>query len=120
VATAIVKRHVGLDDYTDSAIRNRDVLDVAGKMQVEVDNTLHKPGPEPTRVKVVTTDGKAFVKVVEHPLGSLERPMSFEDCARKFADCAKCLEAGRVERIVQQISQLEQLEDIQEIMRHLT
>jgi 2-methylcitrate dehydratase PrpD len=120
VATAIVKRHVGLDDYTDSAIRNREVLDVAGKMRVEVDNTLHKPGPEPTRVKVVTTDGKAFVNAVENPLGSLERPMSFEDCARKFSDCAKSLETGRIERIVQLVSQLERLENIQEIIRLLT
>jgi 2-methylcitrate dehydratase PrpD len=120
VASAIVKRHVGLDDYTDSAIRNREVLEVTGKMRVEVDNTLHKPGPEPTRVKVITTDGKAFVKVVENPLGSLERPMSFKDCARKFADCAKSLEAGRVERIVQLVGQLEQLENIQEIIRLLT
>jgi len=120
VATAIVKRHVGLDDYTDSAIRNREVLDVAGKMRVEVDNTLHKPGPEPTRVKVVTTDGKAFVNAVENPLGSLERPMSFEDCARKFTDCAINLEGGRIERIVQLVGRLEQLENIQEIIRLLT
>jgi 2-methylcitrate dehydratase PrpD len=120
VATAIVKRHVGLDDYTDSAIRNRDVLDVAGKMRVEADNSLHRPGPEPTRVKVVTTDGKAFVHVVEHPLGSLERPMSFEDCARKFTDCAINLEGGRIERIVQLVGRLEQLENIQEIIRLLT
>src|SRR5512136_604010 len=84
VASAIVGRRVGLGDFTDSAIKNREVLDVTQKMQVEVDNTLHKPGPEPTRVKVTTKDGKEFVKVVENPLGSLERPMSFEDCARKF------------------------------------
>jgi 2-methylcitrate dehydratase PrpD len=120
VASAFVKRHVGLDDYTDSAIRNREVLEVTGKMRVEVDNTLHKPGPEPTRVKVVTRDGKVFVKVVENPLGSLERPMSFEDCARKFADCAKSLGSGRIERIVQMVGQLERLENIQEIIRLLT
>jgi 2-methylcitrate dehydratase PrpD len=120
VASAFVKRHVGLDDYTDSAIRNREVLEVTGKMRVEVDNTLHKPGPEPTRVKVVTTDGRVFLSVVEHPLGSLERPMSFEDCARKFADCAKDLETGRIERIVQLVGQLERLENIQEIIRLLT
>jgi hypothetical protein len=46
--------------------------------------------------------------------------MSFEDCARKFADCAKGLDAGRIEEIVQRVSQLERLENIQEIIRLLT
>jgi 2-methylcitrate dehydratase PrpD len=120
VASAIVGRHVGLDDFTDSAIRNREVLDLTQKMRVEVDNTLHKPGPEPTRVKVITRDGKTFAKMVENPLGSLDRPMSFEDCARKFSDCAKGLGAGRIDKIIQVVGQLERLEDIREIIRLLT
>ena len=120
VASAIVGRRVGLNDYTDSAIKNREVLEVTQKMTVEVDNSLHKPGPEPTRVKVVTRDGKEFSKIVENPLGSLERPMSFDDCARKFNDCAKSLESKSVERIIDLVSRLEQLEDIGEIIRLLT
>jgi 2-methylcitrate dehydratase PrpD len=71
-------------------------------------------------VKIVTTEGKSFVKVVENPLGSMERPMSFDDCARKFADCAKSLDAGRIRTIIQMVGQLERLENIQEIIRHLT
>ena len=120
VASAIVGRRVGLDDFTESAIKNQDVLELTKKMRVEVDNTLHRPGPEPTRVKAMTKDGRSFVKVVEHPLGSLERPMSFEDCARKFRDCAKSLDAGRIERIVQLVGELERLEDIQDLIRLIT
>jgi 2-methylcitrate dehydratase PrpD len=120
VASAIVGKKVGLSDFTDSAIRNQDVLEVTRKMRVEVDNGLHKPGPEPTRVKIITNEGKAFSKVVESPLGSLERPMSFEDCARKFADCAKSLDAQKIQRIIERVGQLEKLDDIQEIIRLLT
>jgi 2-methylcitrate dehydratase PrpD len=120
VASAIIGRQVGLDDFTDSAIKNRDVLALTQKMRVEIDNELHKPGPEPTRVKVITKEGKAFAKVVENPLGSLERPMSYNDCARKFIDCAKNLDATKVERIIQLVDRLEQLEDVQEIIYLLT
>jgi 2-methylcitrate dehydratase PrpD len=120
VASAIVGGRVGLDDFTESAIKNREVLEVTQKMRVEVDNTLHKPGPEPTRVKIITNDGKAFAKVVENPLGSLERPMSFDDCARKFSDCAKSLDSKRVEKIIELIGQLERLDDIREIIHLLT
>jgi 2-methylcitrate dehydratase PrpD len=120
VASAMVGRRVGLDDFTDSAIKNREVLELTQKMRVEVDNTLHKPGPEPTRVKVITKDGKTFEKIVENPLGSLERPMSFEDCARKFSDCAKRLNAGSIDRIIQLVGQLDRLEDIREVIGLLT
>jgi 2-methylcitrate dehydratase PrpD len=120
VASAIMKGSVGLDDYTEKAIRNRDVLNLTAKMRVEVDNSLHKPGPEPTRVKVITRNRAEFSRVVENPLGSLERPMSYEDCARKFADCAKALGPGRTERVVQMIGELERQENIQEIIHLLT
>jgi len=120
VASAIVGRRVGLDDFTEGAIKNRDVLDVTAKMRVEVDNALHKPGPEPTRVKVITKDGQTYSKVVENPLGSLERPMSFEDCARKFSDCAKTLGTERIDKIIDLVGRLEQLEDIREIIRLVT
>ncbi len=120
VASAIVGRRVGLDDFTESAIRNPSVLEITQKMRVEVDNTLHKPGPEPTRVKLMTNEGKAFEKVVENPLGSLERPMSFDDCARKFTDCAKNIGVRKIERIIELVGQLEKLEDVREIIRLLT
>jgi 2-methylcitrate dehydratase PrpD len=120
VASAIVGRKVGLSDFTDSAIGNPDVLEVTRKMRVEVDNSLHKPGPEPTRVKIITNEGKVFAKVVESPLGSLERPMSFDDCARKFSDCAKSLDAGSIDRIIDLVGRLDRLEDIREIIGLLT
>jgi 2-methylcitrate dehydratase PrpD len=120
VASAIVGRRVGLDDFTETAIKNPDVLEVTRLMRVEVDNSLHKPGPEPTRVKIVTKDGKALVKMVENPLGSLERPMSFDDCARKFSDCAKSLADARIGRIIELVRHLERLNDFREIIRLLT
>ena len=89
-------------------------------MRLETDDNLSKPGPDPTRVKVITKDEKVVEKVVQTPLGSLDRPMSFEDCARKFKDCAKSLDEGRVEQIIQLVGKLEQIEDIREIIRLLT
>jgi 2-methylcitrate dehydratase PrpD len=120
VASAIVGRRVGLDDFTESAIKNREILEITQKMRLEVDNALSKPGPDPTRVKVITKDGKTFERVVETPLGSLDRPMSYEDCARKFEDCAKSLDSERVEKIIELVGKLEKLEDIREIIWLLT
>ncbi len=120
VASALVGRRVGLDDFTESAITNKSVLDVTWKMRLEVDDSLSKPGPDPTRVKVLTNNGKVIEKVVHAPLGSLERPMSYEDCANKFRDCAKSLDSGKVERIIGWVDRLEKLDDIREIIKLLT
>jgi 2-methylcitrate dehydratase PrpD len=111
---------VGLDDFTEDAITNREVLDLTRKMRLEIDDSLSRPGPDPTRVKVITKDKKVIERLVQTPLGSLDRPMSFEDCARKFADCAKDLDADRIDKIIQLVGKLEQLEDIREIIRLLT
>jgi 2-methylcitrate dehydratase PrpD len=116
VATAILKGQVGLDDYTDSAIQNSEVLDITRKMRVAVDNTLQKPGPEPTRVSITTSSGKTVSRIVENPLGSLERPMSFDDCAKKFRGCARDLDPKRVDRMIQMVAQLELLEDAQKLI----
>jgi len=120
VASALVGKRVGLDDFTENAITNKDVLQVTQKMRLEVDNVLSKPGPDPTRVKVTTKDGKVFEKVVQVPLGSLERPMSYDDCAKKFRDCAKNLDVDRVDKIIESVDRLEKLEDIREIIKLLT
>jgi len=120
VASAIIGRRVGLDDFTEDAITNREVLDLTRKMRLKIDDSLSKPGPDPNRVKVITKDEKVIERVVQTPLGSLDRPMSFEDCARKFADCAKGLDVDRIDKIIQLIGKLEQLEDIREIIRLLT
>jgi len=119
VASAIVGKRIGLDTFTERAIQNRDVLEVTQKMRVEVDDSLSKPGPDPTRIKVITYDGKIFERVVPIPLGSLERPMSFEDCADKFRDCAKSLDADRVDHIIDLVVKLEQVQDIQAIIQLL-
>jgi len=119
VASALAGKRIGLDDFTDNAIRNPAVLEVTGKMRLEVDNTLSKPGPDPTRVLVMTNNGKVLERVVQTPLGSLERPMTFDDCARKFRDCAKSLDSKRVETIIEMIGQLERIDDIGDIIELL-
>jgi 2-methylcitrate dehydratase PrpD len=33
-------------------------------------------------------NGKEYTEEVEYCLGSIEKPMTFDDCARKFRKCA--------------------------------
>jgi 2-methylcitrate dehydratase PrpD len=116
VATAIVRRRVNLEHFTEGAIKNPDILEMTNKMSVKVDPSLNRTDKiEPTRVKLITKQGKAYSKEVAEPLGSLERPMSFNDCAKKFRDCAKELDEEKCSKVIELIGKLEQLEDIRDI-----
>jgi 2-methylcitrate dehydratase PrpD len=121
VATAIVRRRVNLEHFTQGAIKNQDILGVTNKMSVKIDPSLNRTDKiEPTRVKLTTKQGKVYSKEVAEPLGSLERPMSFDDCARKFRDCAKNLGDEKCSKVIELIGNLEQLEDIRDIVSLLS
>jgi 2-methylcitrate dehydratase PrpD len=117
VATAIAKKKVTLEDFTEVAIKSQDILEITKKIDVELDNTLKRVDKvDPTRVKITTKQEEVYSKHVEDPLGSLQRPMSFNDCAKKFRDCAKKLPEGKIGRLLELIAQLEQVTDIREII----
>jgi 2-methylcitrate dehydratase PrpD len=121
VATAIVRRQVTLDDFTETAIRSQKILEVTNKMSVKIDPNLNRSEKiEPTRVEVATKRGEVHSKEVAEPLGSLERPMSFDDCAGKFRDCAKELGGEKSSKVVERIGGLEQLADIRDLVKLLS
>jgi 2-methylcitrate dehydratase PrpD len=116
VATAIANNQVTLDDYTETAIKSDVIKEITKKMRIEKDNGLRRPDKmEPTRVEIRTSEGNSYSKVVEHPLGSLERPMTFEDCSGKFRDCAKQLGNKKIDNVIKMVGQLDKLSDIGEL-----
>ncbi len=120
VATALTRRHVVLEDFTPEAIGRKDVLEVAGKIVVEVDNTL-KRGDKvyPARVEITTHQGEKYAQQVDEPLGSLERPMSFGDCVEKFKDCTRSLKRGQTDKVIDLVANLEKVNDIRDIIEAL-
>jgi 2-methylcitrate dehydratase PrpD len=121
VATAIVRKQVSLDDFTEMAIKNQEILKVTQKMSVKVDPRLNRSDKiEPTRVEITTKPGKSYTQEVEEPLGSLERPMSFGDCAKKFRDCAKNLDNEKIGKVIELIYNLEKVTDIRKLINLLS
>lgn len=124
VATALARGQVGIEHFTESAITSRDILDVASKIRVVLDHSLDSSDKTPSgKVEVEMKDGQVYANRVDYPLGSPERPMTFDDCARKFRSCA-CYPADRlsdsqIDRAIEIIGRLEQLSDVGEIMRSL-
>lgn len=124
VATALAKGKVGMEHFTESAIQDREILDVAEKIRVEIDHRLDRADRiPPAKIEIKTRQGQVFLKQVDSPLGSPERPMSFDDCVRKFKDCIlqspKRISERRIERMIEFIGEMEEVEDVGEIMKLL-
>jgi 2-methylcitrate dehydratase PrpD len=120
VATALAKNRVILEDFTDEAIRNPEVLGISAKMEIETDSGLKRPDKvDPTRVMITTKQGDVYSAEVEDPLGSLQRPMSFDDCTKKFRDCAQALRDEHIERVIEGIRNLEKRDSIEEVVGFL-
>jgi 2-methylcitrate dehydratase PrpD len=90
VAVAIVRRDLRLADFTDEGIRAPDVLACAQKIVPVPDSSLDwKLELPPGKVIILTTDGRRFEQVGNDIPGSATNPMTWDDIARKFRDCAE-------------------------------
>jgi len=122
VAAAIARRRVTTNDYTEAAIKDKDLLGLTAMMKAEVDPDFNnfEDGMEPARVTITTKDGRTFSAQVGNPLGSPQRPMSFEDCVRKFEDCVSLsgnrLSVEKVKRVIDLIAGLEAVKDARKII----
>ena len=123
VATALVKGKVTVDDFTEDALKNRDILNVTQKITARLDTSMNRHGVGPGGVIITMNDRTEYKEEVEHCLGSVERPMTFEDCTKKFRECAACsikpLPADKVDKVIEMVSQLGKLDDATEIIKIL-
>jgi 2-methylcitrate dehydratase PrpD len=124
VATALVKGKVSFEDFTEEGIKREDILGTAQKVTGQLDPNMSRHGVGPGRVTIVMKDGAEYTEEVEHALGSVENPMTFEDCVAKFRECSSCslkpLPADEVEKVIELIRHLEQVDDVREIIELLS
>jgi len=122
-AVAFVKRKVFIDDFTETAIRNDEVLTLAGKITVYIDPDKDKmPGVLcPIDIEIQTKDGSRFYKSVETVIGQPENPMSFSDLSKRLQECtafsAMPLAHDSVNQIMMMIEHLEEVDDVTGILK---
>ncbi len=120
VAVAVARKKVTIDDFTEAGIRDKAILEVSEKIEPHLDESLKRMDPEPGRVEIRTKDGKLYSKQVDSPSGSPLNPMTFDDCVRKFFDCAahapRQIPEDILNRVVEMIGRLERLANATEVI----
>jgi len=121
VAVALMNGKVTVDDFTPEAIKRPEILKMAKIITTSLDKSFNRHGVGPSSVTITMADGKAYNTHIPYCLGSVERPMSFEDIARKFRECApsaiKPLKKETIEKVIGLAGRLETLDDAAEIIR---
>jgi 2-methylcitrate dehydratase PrpD len=116
VAAALVKGRVGLEEFSEDSIRDRDTLALARKVSYELDPSLDYPRHFSGHVKVVLKGGQVIADNQPHARGSVEAPIAPEEIELKFRHTAgHVLAPSKVDRVVDFLRQLEHQPDVSEL-----
>jgi 2-methylcitrate dehydratase PrpD len=111
IAAILVRGKAGLEEFSDQAIQDRQLLDVAARVRYELDATIDYPRHFSGHVKIKLTNGTVVEENQPHPRGGLEDPLPPEEIEEKFRNNATlALPKERVEQIVALVRNLEDVQ----------
>lgn len=120
LARAAIDGRIGIDVFTDEAVRDEQILKLGERVEMRHDPSLKTddPGGRPCRVTVKLKNGQAFSHYAEHAKGSRETPLSEDELKNKFRECAAlAMPADRAEEALRSIENFDRLESIQSFCR---
>jgi 2-methylcitrate dehydratase PrpD len=123
VARAMLDGRIGLKIFTDSAVRDENVLKLAERVQMNLDPNLKKSDAagRPCRVTIRLKNGQILTREAQHAKGGPEYPMTESELKEKFTECAReAIDPSNAAQASDYIEDLENLSDIRplcEILR---
>jgi 2-methylcitrate dehydratase PrpD len=85
IATALVRRNVGLGDFTDEAVQDPRVIALARKVRYHIDPANPYPNEFTGHVRVTLADGSVIEERQPHFRGGAKEPLTRADIEDKFA-----------------------------------
>jgi 2-methylcitrate dehydratase PrpD len=121
IAVMLVRGRAGLDEFSDAAIRDPMLLELAAKVRYELDSAIDYPRHFEGHVKVKMNDGTIFEEDQLHPRGGFEDPLPPSEIEDKFrANALLALPARNVDEIVRLVGRLEQIPSLNLLTEKLT
>ncbi|MGN6720708.1 MAG: MmgE/PrpD family protein [Candidatus Binatia bacterium] len=113
IAVMLIRGQAGLEEFSEAAIRDTELLALAEKVRYELDPTIDYPRHFEGHVQVKMKDGTVFTEDQLHPRGGYEDPLPPEEIEAKFRTNAQlALDENRVEEVVKLVQRLERLPTI--------
>jgi len=109
-AAGIVFGKAGEAEFADGIVARADMVALRNRVQATTDPGI---GEASADVTIVCTGGRRFHTFVQHATGSLERPMTDADLARKFHDLVDpVLSAARASALLEQCAAIAACTDV--------
>jgi 2-methylcitrate dehydratase PrpD len=117
IAEALYAGGLGKNAYDNELRLNREVQELARKVEYVVDPAFPGPGRFKGAVRVTLTGGRVLEEIEEYNRGSAENPMSEAELRAKFDDNSSgFLDAAQRDRLAQEISRTENLPDVRALV----
>jgi len=125
-ATALVKGKVGLDDFTEKAINDPQVLALAQRVVPRLDPEMERSGSReisPSVVEIRGGKGEVHSQRIDLPRGHPRNPMTDGELTAKFKDCARHaarpLKEKDLDDLIKLVYDLERLDDLSLVVQLL-
>src|SRR5262245_20721988 len=89
IAAGFVRGSVGLDAFTEAAVRDKDVLALASKVRYEIDPDNPYPDNFTGHIRAVLHDGRIVEALQTHFRGGAQEPLTRADIEENFASNAR-------------------------------
>jgi 2-methylcitrate dehydratase PrpD len=120
IAVILVKGRAGLAEFTDAAVRDRDVLALASRVTYEIDPTIDYPRQFVGDVEVTLGDGSRLRERQDRPRGGADAPLTRAEIEAKFRGNAElALPASRADAIIAAVSRLPAAPSLKDVMTAL-
>lgn len=123
MAILLLERKAGLPEFTDEVVNRPDVQAMLQKVEFGVHPEAEAAGYDKmtTIIEIALTDGRKVSGRADFGKGSPANPMTYEEVADKFRECAAFSRWPRstAERVVETVRKLEELADVRELTRLL-
>lgn len=92
-AVAVLHQRASLQEYAEEKLKSPEVCELMKKVSLVRDASLEKNYPQewPARVVIELDDGRCYEKVIRHPWGDPENPLSWNELSDKFHSLASAV-----------------------------
>lgn len=120
MAILLLEGRAGLNEFTDEVVLRPDVKEMIAKVDFVVDDRAEAAGYHlmTTYIDVHLADGRVISGVADFGKGSPANPMSYDEVAGKFRECAEFArwDMAKADEVVAMVAELDKLPDIHGLM----
>jgi 2-methylcitrate dehydratase PrpD len=119
MAIAVIERKAGIAQFVDSKVRQKKIIELMKRVKLYVDDELEALGFDQvrSRIRIKLHSGRTIEGRCDVARGHPEKPMSWDELAEKFKECASlALPPGNAGRVIDLVARLEELKSLNSLI----